>query len=121
MKRRIGLAIAATLLGTVILSGCQNTTAGTDSANTASEVQPDVQEPVNEAEPMEEQVYKVTFYDTDGTTVLSEEEVKSGDTVTEYTPEKENQIFMGWFATPTLAHEFDFGEYRGYENVRDSG
>lgn len=129
MKRRIGLAIAATLLGTVILSGCQNTTAGTDSANTASEVQPDVQEPVNEAEPMEEQVYKVTFYDTDGTTVLSEEEVKSGDTVTEYTPEKENQIFMGWFATPTLAHEFDFAQaitqdtdvFAGFmENIEDT-
>ena len=73
--------------------------------------------------------YKVTFYDADGTTVLSEEEVASGATATEYTPEKDGQIFMGWFATPSLGHEFDFSQaitadtkvFAGFmENVEDS-
>lgn len=54
--------------------------------------------------------HKVTFYDADGTTVLSEEEVADGSTPTEYSPEKEGQVFMGWFATPSMAHEFDFSQ-----------
>lgn len=54
--------------------------------------------------------HKVTFYDADGTTVLSEEEVADGSTPTEYTPEKEGQVFMGWYATPSMAHEFDFSQ-----------
>lgn len=54
--------------------------------------------------------HKVTFYDSDGTTVLSEEEVADGAVPTEYTPEKEGQVFMGWYATPSMAHEFDFSQ-----------
>lgn len=54
--------------------------------------------------------HKVIFYDADGTTVLSEEEVADGSTPTEYSPEKEGQVFMGWFATPSMAHEFDFSQ-----------
>lgn len=57
---------------------------------------------------MEEKTFTVTFYDMDGTTELSKVEVKEGELVTEYTPEKENYTFMGWFATPSLSHKIDF-------------
>ncbi len=55
-----------------------------------------------------ENVYTVTFYDMDGTTVLSTEEVKDGESATDYTPEKDQYVFMGWYGTPSLSHEFDF-------------
>lgn len=130
-KSKISIGIAVVMLGVLTLSGCQNTPADADSANVSSDTQTDTQEQpqAGEEAPEEEQVYTVTFYDTDGTTVLSTEEVKSGDTVTEYTPEKENQMFMGWFATPTLAHAFDFTQavtqdtdvFAGFmENVEDT-
>lgn len=62
------------------------------------------------AEEAQTGTFKVTFYDSDGTTVLSEEEVAEGATATEFVPEKENMIFMGWFATPSLGHAFDFSQ-----------
>lgn len=52
--------------------------------------------------------HTVTFYDSDGTTVLDTAEVADGACVTEYTPEKEGYIFVGWFATPQMSHRFDF-------------
>lgn len=130
-KSKISIGIAVVMLSALALSGCQGKETGTDSANVSSDAQTDTQEQpqAGEEAPEEEQTYTVTFYDTDGTTVLSTEEVKGGDTVTEYTPEKENQIFMGWFATPTLAHEFDFTQavtqdtdvFAGFmENIEDT-
>lgn len=53
-------------------------------------------------------VHTVTFYDSDGTTVLSTAEVADGASVEEYTPEKEGYTFAGWFATPQMSHKFDF-------------
>lgn len=50
----------------------------------------------------------VTFYDSDGTTVLKTEMIESGAKATEYTPEKEGYEFVGWFATPQMSHVFDF-------------
>lgn len=50
----------------------------------------------------------VTFYDSDGTTVLKTEEIDTGTTAENYTPEKEGYTFSGWYATPQLTHEFDF-------------
>lgn len=58
----------------------------------------------------ESKKHKVIFYDQDGTTELSMEEVEDGELATEFTPEKDNLIFMGWFATPSLSHEFDFSQ-----------
>lgn len=52
--------------------------------------------------------YTVTFYDMDGKTELSKQEIKSGELVEEYTPKKDNFVFMGWYGTPSLGHEFDF-------------
>ncbi|MDR0951623.1 MAG: InlB B-repeat-containing protein [Oscillospiraceae bacterium] len=48
----------------------------------------------------------VTFYD--GETVLKTQEVELGATATEYTPTKDGSNFLGWFATPSMTHEFDF-------------
>lgn len=53
-------------------------------------------------------VHTVTFYDSDGTTVLSTAEVEDGASVEEYTPEKDGYTFAGWFATPQMSHKFDF-------------
>lgn len=58
--------------------------------------------------PVEETTYTVTFYDMDTTTELKTEKVKAGELVSEYTPEKENYVFMDWYGTPTLSHAFDF-------------
>lgn len=51
---------------------------------------------------------KFTVEYMDGETVLKTEEVVEGGTATEWTPEKEGQTFVGWFATPTMSVEFDF-------------
>ena len=44
----------------------------------------------------------------DGDSVLKTEEVAEGGNATTWTPEKEGQTFVGWFATPTMSVEFDF-------------
>lgn len=46
----------------------------------------------------------------DGDTVLKTEEVAEGGTATDWTPEKEGQTFVGWFATPTMSVAYDFGK-----------
>ncbi len=58
----------------------------------------------------ESEVCKVTFYDSDGKTVLSETEVKNGEQLEEYIPEKDGYTFAGWFATPQMSHRFDFSQ-----------
>lgn len=58
----------------------------------------------------ESEVCKVTFYDSDGKTVLSETEVKNGEQLEEYIPEKDGYTFAGWFATPQMSHRFDFAQ-----------
>lgn len=53
--------------------------------------------------------FTVTYYDGDQTTVLKTEEVESGGKATEWTPEdKADAEFLGWYATPNYAFEFDF-------------
>lgn len=46
----------------------------------------------------------------DGDNVLKTEEVTEGGTASAWTPEKEGQTFVGWFATPTMRVEFDFSK-----------
>ncbi|GHU90595.1 hypothetical protein FACS1894202_10650 [Clostridia bacterium] len=71
--------------------------------------------------------FTVTFYDGDA--VLKTESVESGKTVSEYTPVKDGSEFVGWFATPSKSHTFDFsapitadvGVYAGFsENIEDT-
>ncbi len=52
--------------------------------------------------------YMVTFYDSDGATVLDTVEVEDGAFLEEFVPEKEGYIFAGWYATPKMSHRFDF-------------
>ena len=54
------------------------------------------------------ETHKVTFYDQDGTTELSSVDIEDGELVKEFIPEKEAFLFMGWYATPSLSHKFDF-------------
>ena len=56
----------------------------------------------------EETKFSVEYMD--GETVLKTEEVAEGGTATAWTPEKEGQTFVGWFATPTMSVEFDFSK-----------
>ena len=53
---------------------------------------------------------KFTVEYMDGETVLKTEEVVEGGTAAAWTPEKEGQTFVGWFATPTMSVEFDFSK-----------
>ena len=57
----------------------------------------------------EPDTFTVTYYDGDQTTVLKTEEVEAGGKATEWTPEdKADAEFLGWYATPNYAFEFDF-------------
>ena len=55
-------------------------------------------------------VEKYTVKFVDGDKVLHTEEVEKGEKVSEWDPTKTvtDKIFNGWFAEPTLTHEFDF-------------
>lgn len=53
---------------------------------------------------------KFTVEYMDGDTVLKTEEVVQGGSAAAWTPEKEGQTFVGWFATPSMSVEFDFGK-----------
>lgn len=98
MKRKsLMLALAAVLVLSMGIVGCG--AKETNGGNTTQEEGKD--ESV-------EDTYTVTFYDSDGKTELKTEEVKSGECVAEYEPEKDGEIFVGWFATPQMTHRFDF-------------
>lgn len=133
-KKKLSVVIAALSLSLFTLAGCGNA----ESSEGADSTKVETEEAVSEAEKEttagtesegEAAAFTVTFYDADGTTVLSTEEVKSGELATEYVPEKENQVFMGWFATPSMTHSFDFtqpitadtGIFAGFmENIEDT-
>lgn len=121
-KRKVSLVLATMLLCTLTLFGCGDAkeTSGNENTDKTS---------VETSADGAESTFTVTFYDTDGTTVLSTEDVKSGELATEYTPEKDGQMFMGWFGTPSLTHAFDFTQpitadtdvFAGFmENVADT-
>lgn len=95
MKRRsFMLVLAASLVLSMGTAGCKNREADKKT--------------VTQEEGSREDTCKVTFYDSDGKTELKTEEVKSGECVNEYEPEKEG--FVGWFATPQMSHRFDFSK-----------
>ncbi len=56
------------------------------------------------------EIYTVTYYDSDATTVLKKEKIKKGENAENWTPEKKDMTFLGWFATPALKREFSFEE-----------
>lgn len=52
--------------------------------------------------------YTVKYFDADTTTVLREVKVEKGAKAENWTPEKKDWEFLGWFATPSLKREFPF-------------
>lgn len=105
-KRNYGAAtfMAAVFVGGMMLFGaCKST----DAAKTDAP-ENNVAEATERAVDAQQGDCTVTFYDSDGTTVLQTAGVKSGEYVKEYTPEKDGSIFVGWFATPQMSHRFDF-------------
>lgn len=54
--------------------------------------------------------HTVTYYDSDGKTVLNTVEIADGETLEETDGEKDGSTFIGWFATPNMTHRFDFSE-----------
>ncbi len=91
-KRRLVMILAMAIMVFAGAAGCGNKEAGSNSKKEESK----------------EGIYTVEFYDSDGKTVLNTEEVKSGECVTEYQPQKGEKVFVGWFATPQMTHRFDF-------------
>lgn len=102
MKRRtVGVVLATMVMmfGIWGMSGCG--TGGEAETDTAAE-----SEVTETSETAGSHI--VTFYDSDGTTVLDTAEVEDQGTVEEFVPEKDGYLFAGWFATPQMSHKFDF-------------
>lgn len=100
---------AATLMAAVLVGGMTlfGACGSTDTAKTDAP-ENNMAEATEQAADAQQEDCTVTFYDSDGTTVLQTAEVKAGECVKEYTPEKDGSIFVGWFATPQMSHKFDF-------------
>ncbi len=99
---------AATLMAAVLVGGMTlfGACGSTDAAKT--DAPENNVEATEQAADAQQEDCTVTFYDSDGTTVLQTAGVKAGECVKEYTPEKDGSIFVGWFATPQMSHKFDF-------------
>lgn len=77
--------------------------------NTAENAVEQVSETGDAAEEdTEADTHEVTFYDSDGTTVLDTQEIPDGELLEESVPEKEGYTFAGWYATLQMSHKFDF-------------
>lgn len=101
-KQVLGLVLGTTMMGltvTAVTTGCGN--GGADT-----QVSGDSQAGASD----QADGFTVTFYDSDGTTVLKTQSVKSGELPEEFVPEKEGSVFVGWFATPQMSHPFDFAQ-----------
>ena len=87
MKKKLTRALLACLLvlTTVLACGCNS--------------EPDPVEPSN---------WKVTFYESDGETVIQEVTVADGETAAAPELTKEGYLVEGFYATPALMVEFDF-------------
>ena len=87
MKKKLTRVLLACLLvlTTVLACGCNS--------------EPDPAEPSN---------WKVTFYESDGETVIQEVTVADGETAAAPELTKEGYLVEGFYATPALMVEFDF-------------
>ncbi len=113
MRKRVfsWILTAAMLSAACGLTGCGNKEVETKTeteTGAEQEVQETSESETTEGEEAAAGAHTVTFYDSDGTTVLNTAEVEDGATAQEYVPEKEGFHFAGWFATPQLSHKFDF-------------
>lgn len=93
-SKKAAIMAAAFVLGMATVTGCGKEEKKTNTETTTSDKQ--------------SQKYTVTYYDSDGTTVLKTEKAAADTVLTGYTPEKEGYVFCGWYATPQMNHKFDF-------------
>ena len=89
MKKKLTRALLACLLVLTMVLAC-----GCNS-------EPDPTEPVE---------WKVTFYESDGKTVIQEATVADGEAVAMPELSKEGYLVEGFYATPALMVEFDFSQ-----------
>lgn len=120
-------ALAAAVLMTAVptVAGC-----GKEAETTTQEAVPNTEEATETVQSTKEEgVHTVTYYDSDGTTVLKTEEAADGEALKEYIPEKEGYTFVGWFGTPQMNHRYvedtpvteDISLFAGFvSNVEDS-
>ncbi len=92
-KTMLWIAAVILLLGALMLAGCQTQPADAPTTTTAPP-----------------SVWHVTFYDSDGKTVLTEVDVEDAKTVAEPTLTKENYMIEGFYGTPALKAPFDFSK-----------
>lgn len=52
-------------------------------------------------------MHTVTYYDSDGTTVLGTEEVEDGGKITETEGKKDGYTFIAWFISPKMTRKFN--------------
>lgn len=100
--RALTVVTAVLMCSTMALSACGDSKATEDAAVESAATTESTAAEAAAAN------HTVTFYDSDGTTVLNTVEVADGECVEEYTPEKADSIFVGWFATPQMSHKYDF-------------
>ena len=85
----------------IFLSACgQNSVETTEETTTQNETETTTEETKD--------MVKVSFLDSDGTTVLEEKEVEKGSMVEMPEITKEGHEFLGWHVTPQLNRPFDF-------------
>lgn len=92
-------------LVTLMLMGCLCLNALT--LNGCGDAKSDAAEVTESSEVATEQ-FTVTYYDSDGTTVLDTKTVEKDGNAENYQPQKDGYTFVGWFATPKLTREYDF-------------
>ncbi|MDE6185144.1 MAG: InlB B-repeat-containing protein, partial [Lachnospiraceae bacterium] len=105
MKKRL-MTVSMLAAAAIGLAAC-GSGGGAQESGQSTEAEA-TQEISEEATEEETQAHAVTFYDSDGTTVLQTVEVVDGALLEAYVPEKEGYTFAGWFATPQMSHRFDF-------------
>ena len=88
------LAVCLACLSLLALAGCKQ-----------GETAP---QPAAEPEEAAADIRTVTFYDSDGETVLNTVEVNLGDVIEPEDAVKEGYTFIGWYATPKLTRTYDF-------------
>ncbi len=93
-KKMLWITVAIMLICSLVLAGCQTEPGNTDPSGTSKPAAPSV--------------WKVTFFDSDGTTVLKEVEVENGKTAAAPELTKENYVIEGYYGTPALKAPFDF-------------
>lgn len=99
-KGKITVFMMTALMGVTLLTGCGKEEGTADATGGAGAAGTEVQETNGSI--------TVTFYDSDGSTVLDTKDIETGTCVEEYIPEKDGYTFAGWFATPQMSHKFDF-------------